>query len=55
MALLLSYRRGKKTPTLITQISLSVSAGLVTLIVKNSYAINHSESKVSDTQTEALL
>lgn len=35
--------------------SLSVSAGTVTLIVKNNYAINQSESEVSDIQTEALL
>lgn len=35
--------------------SLSVSAGTVTLIAKNNYAINQSESEVSDTQTEALL
>lgn len=35
--------------------SLSVSAGTVTLIVKNNFAINQSESEVSDIQTEALL
>lgn len=48
-------KKYKESPTLITQMSLSVSAGTVTLIVKNNYAINQSESEVSDIQTEALL
>lgn len=45
----------QKKPISILQMSLPVSPGTVTLIARNSHAINHSEPEVSDTQTEALL